>query len=72
MGVYKVFNSNVLTFLFYKVYLCFIFDLRRGKNINVHILDNSSFLLDVLNRHFFIISQRLYYTSFTFSKGFAP
>ena len=32
MGVYKVFNSNDLTLLFYSVYIYFILDLRRDNN----------------------------------------
>ena len=32
MSVYKIFNSNYLILLFYSVYLCFIFDLRRDNS----------------------------------------
>ena len=34
MSVYKVFNSNNLTLLFYTIYLCFIFELGRDNKHN--------------------------------------
>ena len=46
VGVYKVLNSNDLTLLVYRHYLCFILDLRRMKNVPVYISNHDSFLLD--------------------------
>ena len=64
--IYKVFYSSDLTLLFYSVYLCFILNLRRDNNkqtnITVHILNYNSSLL--VGNFSFIISKRLYHTSF--------
>ena len=59
----KVFNSNVLTLLFYMVYLCLILDLRRGNNnysYRYFELQQQSFIRQIS----FIIYERLYHTSF--------
>ena len=69
MGVYDIFSSNDLAWLFYSIYLCFILNLRR----------DGSFLLGDFT---FFISKRLYHTSYimqvsyrlniiNFGKGFS-
>ena len=62
MGFYKVFNCNDLTLFLYSIYFCFILDLdETTTNITVHILNYNSSFLDNFS---FIISKRLYHTSF--------
>ena len=64
MGVYKIFSSSDSTLLFYSVFT-FVSSLTQEEttaNITVHISNyNNNFVLDNFS---FIISKRLYHTSF--------
>ena len=60
LGVYKAFNFNGLTLIFYRVYLCFILELRTPKtNIIGHMLSYNNCFLDT-DSFSFIDSKRLF------------
>ena len=76
MSVYRVFNSSDLTSLFYRVYLCFLLDLRRSNNKHNCIFQLFHFVYLIKKCSVFIFKM-FYHISFklnivNFSKALPP